>query len=137
MCAGRWPSPTGHGYRTWHGVSAPSPRLPSGRLRPSEPAIGPAEGGTRWTGYGEGRDEGALFWQPGRPRPSARFEPAQALGNVSAFGPAPNGSRIVGTCRVIERPAAWKPARIAIDGGNSADLGQQHGIVLVLRSRPA
>jgi phosphoadenylyl-sulfate reductase (thioredoxin) len=24
----------------------------SGRLRPSEPVIGPAEGGTRWTGYG-------------------------------------------------------------------------------------
>src|SRR5215831_5703952 len=44
----------------WHGASAPSPRLPSGRLRPSEPAIGPAEGGTRWTGYGEGRGEGAF-----------------------------------------------------------------------------
>src|SRR5260370_37633259 len=42
------------------GVSAPSPRLPSGRLRPSEPAIGPAEGGTRWTGYGEGHGEGAF-----------------------------------------------------------------------------
>src|SRR5258706_10919275 len=41
-------------------VSSPSPRLPSGRLRPSEPAIGPAEGGTRWTGYGEGRGEGAF-----------------------------------------------------------------------------
>jgi tRNA pseudouridine32 synthase/23S rRNA pseudouridine746 synthase len=32
--------------------------LPSGRLRPSEPVIGPAKGGTRWTGYGEGRGEG-------------------------------------------------------------------------------
>jgi 4-diphosphocytidyl-2-C-methyl-D-erythritol kinase len=39
--------------------SSPSPRLPSGRLRPSEPVIGPAEGGTRWTGYGEGWGEGA------------------------------------------------------------------------------
>ena len=40
-------------------LSSPSPRSPSGRLRPSEPAIEPAEGGTRWTGYGEGRGEGA------------------------------------------------------------------------------
>jgi peptide/nickel transport system ATP-binding protein len=39
-------------------LSSPSPRLPSGRLRPSEPVIGPAEGRTRWTGYGEGRGEG-------------------------------------------------------------------------------
>src|SRR5215467_4126556 len=31
----------------WQGASAPSPRLPSGRLRPSS------------TGYGEGRGEGA------------------------------------------------------------------------------
>jgi thiamine biosynthesis lipoprotein ApbE len=35
------------------GTAVASPRLPSGRLRPSEPAIGPAKGGTRWTGYGE------------------------------------------------------------------------------------
>jgi indolepyruvate ferredoxin oxidoreductase beta subunit len=41
-------------------VSSPSPRLPLGRSRPSELAIGPAEGGTRWTGYGEGRGEGAF-----------------------------------------------------------------------------
>jgi ATP-dependent helicase HrpB len=40
-------------------ATSPSPRLPSGRLRPSEPAIGPARGGTRWTGYGEGWGEGA------------------------------------------------------------------------------
>ena len=44
------PSPSlpqeGQSYRTWHGVTAPSPRLPSGRLRPSS------------TGYGEGRGEG-------------------------------------------------------------------------------
>ena len=39
--------------------AAPSLRLPSGRLRPSEPVIGPAKGRTRWTGYGEGRGEGA------------------------------------------------------------------------------
>jgi branched-chain amino acid transport system ATP-binding protein len=45
---GDWPQP------------APSPRLPLGRLRPSEPAIGPAEGGTRWTGYGEGWGEGGV-----------------------------------------------------------------------------
>jgi 4-diphosphocytidyl-2-C-methyl-D-erythritol kinase len=46
------PSPSlpqeGQSYRTWHGVTAPSPRLPSGRLRPSS------------TGYGEGRGEGAF-----------------------------------------------------------------------------
>src|SRR5580704_14268902 len=34
--------------RTWRVASSPSPRLPSGRLRPSA------------TGYGEGRGEGAL-----------------------------------------------------------------------------
>jgi 4-diphosphocytidyl-2-C-methyl-D-erythritol kinase len=58
------PSPApvqgGEGNRTWQGASSPSPRLPSGRLRPSEPVIGPAKGGTRWTGYGEGRGEGAF-----------------------------------------------------------------------------
>jgi hypothetical protein len=36
------------GNRMWHGASAPSPRLPSGRLRRS------------LTGYGEGRGEGAF-----------------------------------------------------------------------------
>src|SRR5258708_16838029 len=63
---------SGNQRTDWHGrwgnchsgapcvaLSAPSPRLPSGRLRPSEPVIGPAEGGTRWTVYGEGRGEGA------------------------------------------------------------------------------
>jgi len=60
---GDWPQP------------APSPRLPLGRLRPSEPAIGPAEGGTRWTGYGEGWGEGAgrkaqTRGEPPSPRPS-------------------------------------------------------------------
>src|SRR5216684_3029657 len=53
------PPSQGEGNRIWRGASSPSPRLPSGRLRPSELAIGPAEGGTRWTGYGEGRGEGA------------------------------------------------------------------------------
>src|SRR5258708_35619260 len=33
-------------------VSPSAAPPPSGRLRPSEPVIGPAEGGTRWTGYG-------------------------------------------------------------------------------------
>jgi indolepyruvate ferredoxin oxidoreductase beta subunit len=42
------------------GTSSPSPRLPSGHLRPSEPVIGPAKGRTRWTGYGEGRGERAF-----------------------------------------------------------------------------
>src|SRR6266404_3883111 len=54
---------------------APSPRLPSGRLRPSEPVIGPAKGRTRWTGYGEGQGEGAgrkaqTRGKPPSPRPS-------------------------------------------------------------------
>src|SRR5262249_56069559 len=43
----------------WWSDAAPSRGLPSGRLRPSEPAIG-SEGGTRWSGYGEGRGEGAF-----------------------------------------------------------------------------
>src|SRR5260370_28293651 len=51
--------PIGAKLRACAGLSAPSPRLPSGRLRPSEPVIGPAKGRTRWTGYGEGRGEGA------------------------------------------------------------------------------
>src|SRR6266481_9266601 len=54
------PPSQGEGNRIWRGASSPSPRLPSGRLRPSELAIGPAEGGTRWTGYGEGRGGGAF-----------------------------------------------------------------------------
>jgi Fe-S oxidoreductase len=41
------PSAKGRGDRMWHGATAPSHRLPSGRLRPSS------------TGYGEGRGEGA------------------------------------------------------------------------------
>jgi Fe-S oxidoreductase len=49
--------------------TAPSPRLPSGRLRPSEPVIGPAKGVTRWTGYGEGRGEGDF------PQAQTRGEP--------------------------------------------------------------
>src|SRR5258706_1923714 len=74
-------------------ASSPSPRLPSGRLRPSEPVIGPAEGGTRWTGYGEGRGEGAS------PRARTRGEgltPAQAkdgqiaLEHLMAEAPAPS-----------------------------------------------
>ena len=51
--------PCGQGNRSWCSDAAPSHGLPSGRLRPSEPAIGP-EGGTRWSGYGEGRGEGAF-----------------------------------------------------------------------------
>jgi tripartite-type tricarboxylate transporter receptor subunit TctC len=54
--------------------SSPSPRLPSGRLRPSEPVIGPAEGGTRRTGYGEGRGERA-------------FPQAQTRGEAPSPGP--------------------------------------------------
>ena len=74
-------------------ASSPSPRLPSGRLRPSEPVIGPSEGGTRWTGYGEGRGEGAS------PRARTREEgltPAQAkdgqiaLEHLMAEAPAPS-----------------------------------------------
>jgi FAD/FMN-containing dehydrogenase/Fe-S oxidoreductase len=42
------PSPQGQGNSIWHGAAAPSPRLPSGHLRPS------------LTGYGEGRGEGAF-----------------------------------------------------------------------------
>src|SRR5712671_119682 len=57
-------------------ASSPSPRLPSGRLRPSEPVIGPAEGGTRWTGYGEGRGEGA-------------FPHAQTRGDAPSPQPSP------------------------------------------------
>jgi len=41
-------SPPDEESRVWHGSSSPSPRLPSGRLRPSS------------TGYGEGRGEGAF-----------------------------------------------------------------------------
>jgi two-component system, NarL family, sensor histidine kinase UhpB len=57
------------------GAASPSPRLPSGR--PSELAIGPAEGGTRWTGYGEGRGE--------RASPQARTQ-AQNRGDAPSPG---------------------------------------------------
>src|SRR5229473_648433 len=58
---------------------APSPRLPSGRLRPSEPAIGPAKGRTRWTGYGEGRGEGASPQAQTRSSDSWRGPPTRNL----------------------------------------------------------
>jgi methylmalonyl-CoA mutase len=59
-------------------IPAPSPGLPSGRLRPSEPVIGPAEGGTRWTGYGEGEGRGRTSL------PCLRFaEPFEALRDAS------------------------------------------------------
>ncbi|HWN49451.1 MAG TPA: error-prone DNA polymerase [Xanthobacteraceae bacterium] len=52
---------SGQNNRIWHGASSPSPRLPSGRLRPSA------------TGYGEGRGEGA-------------FPPAQTRGEAPSPG---------------------------------------------------
>src|SRR6266852_4527730 len=60
-------------------TSAPSPRLPSGRLRPSEPVIGPARGRTRWTGYGEGRGEGACPQAQTRSSDSWRRPPTPQL----------------------------------------------------------
>jgi hypothetical protein len=64
---------------TWHSASSPSPRLPSGRLRPSS------------TGYGEGRGEGAR--PPAQKRPARRTPflpvlPALALTLVPLTGAA-------------------------------------------------
>ena len=61
-------SPPDEESRVWHGSSSPSPRLPSGRLRPSS------------TGYGEGRGEGDS------PRPRIRGDAKAA---VKYSGPAP------------------------------------------------
>jgi cobaltochelatase CobN len=55
----------------WHGVSSPSPRLPSGRLRRSS------------TGYGEGRGEGALHGLPTRGEPPS---PAPLLSSPAHGG---------------------------------------------------
>jgi ribonucleoside-diphosphate reductase alpha chain len=68
------------------GASSPSPRWPSGRLRPSEPVIGPAEGGTRWTGYGEGRGEEASPQAQTRGNaPSPGLSPRAGRGEEEAF----------------------------------------------------
>jgi carbon-monoxide dehydrogenase large subunit len=68
--------------RPWRGASSPSPRLPSGRSRPSS------------TGYGEGRGEGTL------PQAQTRGEaPSPALSPHAGRGEegvarAPNGSSV-------------------------------------------
>ena len=74
-----------HAKGIWHGASAPS--LPSERLRPSEPATGPAKGRTRWTGYGEGWGEGV-------------FPQAQTRGDAPSPGPLPNPTPQAGEGRV-------------------------------------
>jgi 4-diphosphocytidyl-2-C-methyl-D-erythritol kinase len=86
----------GQSYHFWQSASSPSPRLPSGRLRPSEPAIGPAEGGTRWTGYGEGRGEGA-------------FPQALTPGDAPSPDLSPQAGRGEGSVGMAERDAliAW------------------------------
>jgi protein ImuB len=81
------PPPLAQSSRMWFS-SSPSPRLPSGRLRPSEPVIGPAEGGTRWTGHGEGRGEGAspqarIRGEPSSPAPTL---PSPASGGGKGGG---------------------------------------------------
>ena len=84
------------GDRLPQDASSPSPRLPSGRLRPSELAIGPAEGGTRWTGYGEGRGEGAS-------------PQAQTRGDAPSPGLSPQAGRGEGSAEIAKRDAllAW------------------------------
>jgi FAD/FMN-containing dehydrogenase/Fe-S oxidoreductase len=62
------PSSKGQGNRVWRGATSPSPRLPSGRLRPSS------------TGYGEGRGEGA-------------FPPAQTRGEAPSPFLSPQAGR--------------------------------------------
>ena len=79
-----------------------SPHLPSGRLCPSEPVIGPAEGGARWTGYGEGRGEGAL--------PQTQTRP-------------PDSDSRRGS---LTRPPPYPPPR-AGEGREGVDLSQQAG----------
>src|SRR5215471_19038861 len=72
MTRKRRPSPSaGNGSRMRHDASSPSPRLPSGRLRPSA------------TGYGEGRGEGA-------------FPPAQGRGEAPSPDPHPSLPRLRG-----------------------------------------
>jgi len=71
--------------------ASPSPRLPSGRLRPSEPVIGPAKGGTRWTGYGEGRGEGAFPHAETRP-PSSDSRRGPLTRRSQMQSPSPQAS---------------------------------------------
>src|SRR5262249_19883014 len=92
-----------------------SARLPSGRLRPSEPVIGPAEGGTRWTGYGEGWGEGNIHKRklaetpPAPARKSAPTSP-RLRGEV-AHGANLAGMRSRSRLNGRERSAGAKPAR--------------------------
>jgi 16S rRNA A1518/A1519 N6-dimethyltransferase RsmA/KsgA/DIM1 with predicted DNA glycosylase/AP lyase activity len=88
-------------------AAAPSPRLPSGCLRPSEPAIGPAEGGTRWTGYGEGRGEGASPQAQTRGEASSPASILPSLGGGKDGGghlllpTAQSGGETEGAARII------------------------------------
>jgi ATP-dependent helicase HrpB len=105
------------------GAGSPSPRLPSGRLRPSEPVIGPTKGRTRWTGYGEGRGEGASPHAQTRgdaPSPGAqeRADPSPQAGR----GEAPPPGAIL---------ALAYPERIAKNRGAAA------GIFLLANGRGA
>src|SRR5215472_5083956 len=76
------------------------------------------------------------FRHPAGPAPGTWFEPAQVVANAMARGPGPDGRGIAGTRWVNKLPAVRKPARIAVDGRDSAHFREQHGVILVLRSCP-
>src|SRR5258708_24942851 len=125
---------SGNQRTDWHGrwgnchsgapcvaLSAPSPRLPSGRLRPSEPVIGPAEGGTRWTVYGEGRGEGAspqradslMMTAPCREAPTRGEAPPPRDFSVRGAGraPPPHAGGGAATGRAPPRGTSGRRAR--------------------------
>ncbi len=105
------PTPQGQNNRTWHSTTAPSPRLPSGRLRPSS------------TGYGEGRGEGTS-------------QPAQTRGEAPSPDPnLPYPARGVGKVGVDLSPqagrgeGAWLELTVRDDGFGIA-AGQAQGFGL-------
>ncbi len=99
------------------GVSAPSPRLPSGRLRPSEPAIGPAEGGTRWTGYGEGRGEEAF------PQAQTRGDPPSPILSPQAGRGGDRGDARSPSPATEEEDIALAKLKSAFEAAHKARFG--------------
>ena len=95
------------GHRTRHGASAPSPRLPSGRSRPSS------------TGYGEGRGEGPLPRTRTRGKAPSLPSPANGGGRDGQAGRGEKPGR-------PRRGHAWRqddaPLRRTYRGSRREDL---------------
>jgi ATP-dependent helicase/nuclease subunit A len=134
------------------GEAAPSPRLPLGRLRPSEPAIGPAKGGTRWTGYGEGWGDGAtpqgsdsrrgpLTLNLSDERANSDLSPqagrGESCGQMRLPSPQAGGEKINPALPATDLPA-WltAPAPIEVDRSVLVSPSSAHDEVVASQAAP-